>query len=148
MCADRAQRAGHSVVEHQVWDRGQVAPRIFRRFAARRFRSDDAGATRSAEGGLNMPGDTNPSKVRAHAARSAADALLRTLGGTRVFVRVPSPMEDSTNAAELGIATTPVSDILLAPVVLRNLSAAPPGKIELLVSANTLLRCCGIEDAS
>jgi hypothetical protein len=70
-----------------------------------------------------MPGDLNfPEIGRGRAAVRAAEALLRTMGGSTVHVRVPAQvLADSTNT-QLGIDGPPTQDIALAPVVVRNAS--------------------------
>lgn len=82
---------------------------------------------------------------RGRAAQRAAETLLHTLGGTSIYVRLPL---DSTvgEAGALGLATPATEDVLLAPVVVRNLTAPQStGKqvrvqLEVLVAAATLAR--------
>lgn len=68
----------------------------------------------------------------------AADSLLRTLGPTEVTMLLPLSVEQEK--ADLGLATPMVEQVLLSPVVVRNLSTGEPGRLrlELLFSASTV----------
>lgn len=78
---------------------------------------------------------------RGLAAQRAAETLLHTLGGTSIYVRLPL---DSTvgEAGQLGLASPATEDALLAPVVVRNLTAPKSVRVQLevLVAAATLAR--------
>ncbi len=84
--------------------------------------------------------------ARGIAAVRAAEALLRTLGGGAVVVRIRFPLEATGNNLELGIAGAATEDVTLSPVVVRNFSAQQG--TELLISAATLARAREIQDAA
>lgn len=98
-----------------------------------------------------MPGDiTLPQIQRGLAAQRAAEALLRTLGGSSVLVRVPA-LGVAGDASQLGLAGTATEDVLLQPVLVRN---APPTaanlerqRRELLAPASALAAAREIQDA-
>jgi len=81
------------------------------------------------------------------AAARAADTLLRSVGGRRVLLRMPSPAAASDVTEQLGIATPEFQDIPLDPVVFRKARAvvtgSRPAKWELLVSATAVKRIVG-----
>ena len=77
-------------------------------------------------------------------AKSAAETLLRALGGTHIYVRVPLTFVSAGDAAQLGQAGAASEDVLLAPVVVLAKDAT---KKELLISAGALLRAREIRDA-
>ncbi|MFB3915138.1 MAG: hypothetical protein ACE14M_00290 [Terriglobales bacterium] len=54
-----------------------------------------------------------------------AEAMLRTLGGGEVYLRFTSPAEASDDARQLGTAAPIVTDVAMAPIVVRSL---PPDK--------------------
>jgi len=83
---------------------------------------------------------TFPSVSRGLAAVRAADAILRTLGGQQVQVRVPLSGIAPGDPSQLGIVATPTELVALAPVVVRR----NPNKTgdtkshQLMLSASTL----------
>jgi hypothetical protein len=77
-------------------------------------------------------------------AKAAAETLLRALGGTYIYVRVPLAFTDPGDAAQLGLTGAASEDVRLAPVVVL---AKDPMKKELLISAGALLRAREIRDA-
>lgn len=81
---------------------------------------------------------------KSNIAKSAAETLLRALGGTHIYVRVPLTFVSAGDAAQLGQAGTASEDVLLAPVVVLAKDAT---KKELLISAGALLRAREIRDA-
>ena len=99
-----------------------------------------------------MPGDiTLPQVQRGLAAQRAAEALLRTLGGSSVLVRVPT-LGVAGDAAQLGLAGAATEDVQLQPVVVRNalVNAAilERQRRELLVPASALVSAREIHEAS
>jgi hypothetical protein len=78
---------------------------------------------------------------RGVAAQRAAETLLQTLGGTGIYVRlaIDSTLSDD---AQLGLATSATEEVLLSPVVVRNLTAdkSVHARLEILVAAGTLAR--------
>ncbi len=80
------------------------------------------------------------------AAKSAAETLLRALGGTHIYVRVPLAFVNAGDAAQLGQSGAASVDVLLAPVVVLN-KANDAARKELLISAGALLRAREIRDA-
>lgn len=98
-----------------------------------------------------MPGDiTLPQVQRGLAAQRAAEALLRTLGGSSVLVRVPA-MGIAGGASQLGLSGTTTEDVLLQPVLVRNAPANAANlerqRRELLVPASALAAAREIQDA-
>ena len=93
--------------------------------------------------------DQNPSQLaRAFAAIRAAEALLRTLGGCTIYVRIPGATT-SGDASQLGLQTIGTSDIELSPAVTRALTKQKDShrRMEVTISAASLLRAKDIEDA-
>jgi hypothetical protein len=86
------------------------------------------------------------SGMRAPAASRAAEALLRTLGGTSIYLRTPMAAA-AGDAGQLGIAGATTQDIALAPVVVRH-SGSSATRRELLVPASALARACDIQDTA
>jgi hypothetical protein len=103
-----------------------------------------------------MPGDQTFSDVsRGFAAVRAADALLRTLGGATISVRVPLGVVADGSANELGLAGAATEDVALSPVVVRRATGARlgqtknvRGRVELLISATSLATAKDIIDAA
>lgn len=58
-----------------------------------------------------------PQVARGLALSRAAEAMLRTLGGQEVAVRFAAP---TAGAAEFGIAASFITDVPIAPVIVRN----------------------------
>jgi hypothetical protein len=83
---------------------------------------------------------------RSSVAKSAAETLLRVLGGTHIYVRVPLPLATPGDAGQLGLAGVGSEDVQLAPVVVLARSNDAKKK-ELLISAGALLRAREIRDA-
>ena len=81
---------------------------------------------------------------KSNVAKAAAETLLRALGGTHIYVRVPLTFADPGDAAQLGLAGAASEDVRLAPVVALAKDAM---KKELLISAGALLRAREIRDA-
>lgn len=78
------------------------------------------------------------------AAKSAVETLLRVLGNTHIYVRVPVTLSDASDAAQLGKSGAASEDVLLAPVAVI---AQDHTKKELLVSAGALRRAREIAEA-
>jgi hypothetical protein len=98
-----------------------------------------------------MAGDQNLIQTsRGLAAVRAAEALLRTLGGCTVWVRVPIGLSTADDAAQLGLAASGTQDIALSPVVARHArnSKGSLKKLELLISAASLAQAKEINDAN
>ena len=76
------------------------------------------------------------------AATRAADTLLRSAGGRRVLLRIPSAATAGDATEQLGLATPTFQDVELAPVLFRkampHLSTANGVRWELLVSATAV----------
>lgn len=70
-------------------------------------------------------------------AKQAAETLLRLLGGTHIYVRVPLTFADTGDAAQLGKTGAASEDVELAPCVV--MSGAKQQK-EVLITADALLR--------
>jgi hypothetical protein len=83
---------------------------------------------------------------KSNIAKSAAETLLKALGGTHIYVRVPLAFVNAGDAAQLGQATAASEDVLLAPVVVLT-KVNDAAKKELLISAGALLRAREIHDA-
>jgi hypothetical protein len=81
---------------------------------------------------------------KSNIAKSAAETLLRVLGGTHIYVRVPLTFVNAGESAQLGQAGAASEDVRLAPVVVL---AKDVTKKELLISAGALLRAREIRDA-
>jgi hypothetical protein len=80
---------------------------------------------------------------KSNIAKSAAETLLKVLGGTHIYVRVPLAFVNGGDAAQLGQAGAASEDVLLAPAVVLAKDAT---KKELLISADALLRAREIRD--
>jgi hypothetical protein len=75
------------------------------------------------------------------AAVRAADAMLRSLGGTDVTFLLPQMGMPDDPSAQLGLVDPGVVEVTLAPVVVRSLptaSAGPRRRFELLVAASAV----------
>src|SRR5947199_5654273 len=98
-----------------------------------------------------MAGDQTASDASGgFAAVRAAEALLRTLGGSTISVRVPLGVVAGGNANELGLAGAATEDVPLSPVVARRArgqSKNVRGRVELLISATSLATAKDITDA-
>ena len=72
----------------------------------------------------------------------AADSLLRSLGGTCISLRIPSPLLSGGTPTEIGLAPPLYQDITLAPAVLRSLTNSKPAlaraRYEILISASAV----------
>ncbi len=77
------------------------------------------------------------------AARRAADALLRSLGGTTVKLRLPS-QPCISDLDQLGMAAGAYQDLVLSPAVFRRVRATlgegQVGAWELLLSASSVMK--------
>ena len=77
------------------------------------------------------------------AAARAADALLRSCGGRKVLLRMPSPAMAGDVSEQLGIATPQFQDIELAPAAFRKpraqVTTSGPVRWELVVSATAVM---------
>ena len=74
---------------------------------------------------------------RSAVARQAAETLLRLLGGTHIYVRVPLSFADAGDATQLGKSGAASEDVELAPCVVL---AAGKQQKEVLITAGALLR--------
>jgi hypothetical protein len=73
------------------------------------------------------------------AATRAADALLRSLGGANLSLRLPANITSSGAATELGLAAPIFDDVAVSPVVIRSRSGVQAGNIfDLLVAASAI----------
>jgi hypothetical protein len=96
-----------------------------------------------------MSGDQDPAQVaRAFAAIRAAEALLRTLGGCTIYVRIPG-VSTSGDASQLGLQVIATDDVELSPAVTRALTKQKDSqrRMEITISAASLSRAKDIEDA-
>ena len=80
---------------------------------------------------------------KAGAAKQAAETLLRMLGGTHIYVRVPVTIAGEGDAAQLGKSGAASEDVELAPCVVF---AAAKQQKEVLITAAALLRAREIAD--
>lgn len=90
---------------------------------------------------MNGPGNAN--SARGQAMVRATDAMLRVMGGTEVWLRLPTPAAAEATAVQLGLAAPQVEDVPLSPVVVLALSGDPRQqrlRYELLVSATAVSR--------
>lgn len=75
-----------------------------------------------------------------------ADALLRSLGGSTIRLRLTSP-GDTSDAAQLGLAAPQVQDVVLAPALFRKvrvpMQEGQPAKYEVLISASAVAAIAG-----
>jgi hypothetical protein len=85
--------------------------------------------------------------MESDAARRAADALLRGVGGRSVMLRIPAPASAGDITEQLGLAVPTFQDVELAPVIFRSARATiaegKAAKWELLVSATTVQTMLG-----
>ena len=93
-----------------------------------------------------------PIAGRDRGAQRAAEAMLRSLGATRVTLRVALPAIDSM-ASQLGMACGGFEDVVLSPVVVRStaIAANETVKVEVLVSATAALTAAmarGVDDVA
>jgi hypothetical protein len=79
-----------------------------------------------------------------------ADALLRSVGGRTVLLRIPSPAMNGDLGEQLGLAVPEFQDVELGPVAFRRVRATTgtadaPDEVryELLVSASAVTRLVG-----
>jgi hypothetical protein len=81
------------------------------------------------------------------AAQRAADALLRTVGGKTVKLRVPAPATPGDVTEQLGLAAPEFQDVPLALGVFRKARAAgavgEAARSEVIVSATSVLELVG-----
>ena len=97
-----------------------------------------------------MSGDIPLSQVsRGLAAVRAAEALLRTLGGTTIIVRMPQDVVTAGDFTQLGLQAIATQDVELSPVVARALTPQKDSlrRVELSISAASLSRAKDINDA-
>jgi hypothetical protein len=73
---------------------------------------------------------------KSNVAKSATETLLRVLGGTHIYVRVPVALAEAGDGAQLGKAGAASEDVELAPVVVI---ARADRQKELLISAGALI---------
>jgi hypothetical protein len=76
-------------------------------------------------------------RQKSNAAKAAAETLIRVLGGTHIYVRVPLVFDGAGNAAQLGKSAAASEDVKLCPAVVL---AKKAREKELLVPAGALLR--------
>jgi len=78
---------------------------------------------------MTMTGISGAAAVR------AADAMLQTLGGTEVILLFPAAGMPADGVAELGLVDPGVEQVLIAPVIVRELTTennGPRRRIEML----------------
>ena len=76
---------------------------------------------------------------RHQAARRNADALLRTMGGEQITLRIADPSAGDTNS-QLGITSPTASDVQIAPAIVEVPPPAPDGmrRIQVMLGAKGL----------
>ena len=86
-----------------------------------------------------MPTTAGPARV--------ADALLRSLGGRQVVIRLPGNAVPGNDQEQLGLVAPLFQDVVLGPVVFRRVRASMAEKTaaryELLVSVNAITALMG-----
>src|SRR5208282_1858602 len=108
---------------------------VLLRFAAGCNGARAAGAFCGAESGMTMTG------ISGAAAARAADAMLRTLGGTEVILLFPAAGLPGDPVAGLGLVDPGVDQGSIAPVVVVELTtenSGPRRRIELLAGQGAL----------
>jgi hypothetical protein len=91
--------------------------------------------------------------ARGQAMMRAADAMLRVIGATDVYLRLPTAAAAEATAVELGLAAPLVEDVVLSPVVVTALAGDARQqrlRYELLMSAAAVARVMesrGLESA-
>ena len=87
---------------------------------------------------------------RGQAAQRAAETLLQTLGGSGIYVRLAVDSMTAADSAQLGLDSPATEEVLLEPVVVRNLTAPDSvrARLEVLVAAATLARAKEIYSVS
>ncbi|MGC9291822.1 MAG: hypothetical protein ACP5EP_03755 [Acidobacteriaceae bacterium] len=77
-----------------------------------------------------------------------ADALLRSMGGRVVLLRLPTPAQTGVDTEQLGLSSPSYEDIPLSPAVFRRVRAGMKegtvNRYELLVSASSVLAQVGL----
>jgi hypothetical protein len=101
---------------------------------------------------VTVASSSGPKAGREFAAQRAAEAMLRSLGPSKITLRVSQPAADS-NAAELGLTCGGFEDVPLFPVVVRNTRMAENEtlRVEVLVSATAALEAAstrGVDDVA
>ena len=94
-----------------------------------------------------------PIAGREQLAQRAAEAMLRSLGATRVTLRVAQQPAIDSLSSQLGLASSGFEDVSLYPVVVRSTSmfANEMVKVEVLVSATAASAAAtarGVEDVA
>lgn len=76
---------------------------------------------------------------RACAVLRLANAMLRSLGGAQVTIRIPNPSSGDT-LSQIGLEAPPAADLPISPAVVKDLSPTEDGKqrIEAIVSGTAL----------
>ena len=72
---------------------------------------------------------TTPAAASGLALARAAESMLRALGGSEVALRFTSPDDSSDEARQLGTAAPLVTDVTLAPVLVRSLPPDTPRQV-------------------
>ena len=98
-----------------------------------------------------MSGDVDMTQAaRGLAAVRAAEALLRTLGGCTIYVRVPLNVVTTGDASQLGLKSPGTEDIELSPAVTRALRKTTDSqrRMEISLSVTSLSNAKDIDDAN
>lgn len=87
--------------------------------------------------------------ARGLAAARAAEALLRTLGGCTIYVRVPLDVVTTGDASQLGVQAVGTEDVELSPAVTRALPKKKDSqrRMEISISVTSLSLAKDIDDA-
>ena len=101
---------------------------------------------------VTVAAPSGPIAGRELVAQRAAEAMLRSLGATKITVRVSQPAIDGTGS-QIGLMCGGFEDVLLAPVVVRStaMAANETVKVEVLISANAAMTAAterGVEDVA
>jgi hypothetical protein len=81
----------------------------------------------------------------------AADAMLRALGGGQIGLVLPLPTETSAASFQLGLSDPGAQQVMLSPVVVRNLAASGAGprvRLEFLLSASAVANAVEAQGAA
>jgi len=79
--------------------------------------------------------------VSGSAVMRAAEAMLRSLGGTQVSVLLPLSALPSDSSVQLGLVDPGVEEVVFSPVVVRNLpteNTGPRRRLEFLLGASAV----------
>lgn len=96
----------------------------------------------SGEAGMNV--GTGFASAGAEAARRSAEALLQTMAGDAVVLRMPSLPVGDSDAEDLGLGSPGFQDVVLSPALVR---VATGGTTMVLVPAAVVETALGLDGA-